>query len=523
MSARLVLYFTGTEHVLYRSEGGSLVLEGQFGGDEAGVDAFRAALRRHPNALVSVLADLAGEDFHEDQIPFLRGNDRQAVVQRRLSQRYRDSRLATALPLGYTSDGRKSEKLLLASFTNTQQFAPWMDAIADAGVRLAGVYSAPLLAPALAARAGVKSGRAFVITVNGAGLRQSFVEDGRLRFARLERTADTVSPEALAAFVRAESLRLAQYLSTLRTLPREGPPVQAVVIVPAAQRSVFEQALVSDGRLAFVTVAKEDVARKAGLKRLAPEAGSEQLYLHLTIRQAPRDQFARGEERRGYLLWRLQRWLYAGGAAAFGACLVYAGLQWLELYGLRDQTAAQTREAVEAAQRYQRITSTFPVTQTTTENLKAAVIEFTRIAGQSASPEGALVYASQVLDKFPQMELQSIAWSVGKPPAIPEAPKPAAPAAPGAAPAPGTPAGGEVYQMLEVSGQVNATRRSDYRGITGQVQTFAEALRVDPAWRILKTQLPFDVTPEGTLSGDIGSGEGTDAPRFTIVIGRPVK
>ena len=522
MSARLVLYFTATDHVLYRAEGGALVPEGRFAGDEAGVESFRAALRKHPDALVSVLADLAGEDFHEDQIPFLRGNDRQAVVQRRLSQRYRDSRLATALSLGHTTDGRKSEKLLLASFTNTQQFAPWMDAIAEAGVRLAGVYSAPLLAPALAARAGVKSGRAFVITVNGAGLRQSFVEDGRLRFARLERTADSVSPEALAAFVRAESLRLAQYLATLRTLPREGPPIQAVVVVPSAHRSVFEQALVSDGRLAFVTMAQEDVARKAGLKRLVADAGSEQLYLHLAVRNAPRDQFARGDERRGFLLWRMQRWLYAGGAAAFGVCIAYAGLQWLELAGLREQTELQHRQAEEAKQNYQRITSTFPVTQTTTDNLKAAVVEFTRIAGQSASPEGALVYASQVLDKFPQVELQSIGWSVGKPPAQPEAPKPAPAAAPGAAPAAAAP-GADVYQMLEVSGLVNATRRSDYRGITGQVQAFAEALRVDPSWRILKTQLPFDVTSEGTLSGDIGSTEGNEAPRFTIVIGRPVK
>ena len=77
--------------------------------------------------------------------------------------------------------------------------------------------------------------------------------------------------------------------------------------------------------------------------------------------------------------------------------------------------------------------------------------------------------------------------------------------------------------MIEVTGRVNATRRSDYRAITGQVQQFAEALRTDPAWRILRTQLPFDVTSEGTLSGDIGSTEGTEAPRFTITVGRALK
>src|SRR5437588_7399364 len=41
----------------------------------------------------------------------------------------------------------------------TQQLAPWLDALEEAGARLAGVYSAPLLAPALAAALDRKSTR----------------------------------------------------------------------------------------------------------------------------------------------------------------------------------------------------------------------------------------------------------------------------------------------------------------------------------------------------------------------------
>ena len=113
------------------------------------------------------------------------------------------------------------------------------------------------------------------------------------------------------------------------------------------------------------------------------------------------------------------------------------------------------------------------------------------------------------------MEIESVVWRVAKPGAEATAAKSAAPSA--------ASQGAEVLQMLEVSGRVNATRRSDYRAITGQVQRFAEAMRADPAWRILRTQLPFDVTSEGTLSGDIGTGEGNEAPRFSIVVGRPLK
>jgi hypothetical protein len=82
--------------------------------------------------------------------------------------------------------------------------------------------------------------------------------------------------------------------------------------------------------------------------------------------------------------------------------------------GTKNQISTQRREAQEATQQYERITASFPVTQTTTDNLKATVVEFTKIAAQSASPEPALVYLSQVVEKFPQMEIESVQWRIGK-------------------------------------------------------------------------------------------------------------
>ena len=515
MSAKLVLYFTATEHSLYRWAGGALQLDAKFGADEEGQQAFRAHLRGRYGALVYVLADLAGEDFQEEQIPYLRGGDRQSVVQRRLAQRYRDARLATALPLGYTTGERRTERLLLASFTNTDQLTAWIDALVASGARLSGVYSVPLLAPALAARLGAGSGRTLIVTVNSAGLRQCFTEDGRLRFARLERIAD-IAPDALAAFVRAETLRLVQYLATLRALPRENPPIQVLVIAPAAQRAALEQLLVSDARLTFQTIVIAEAARKTGIKLPAVGLPGERLFLHLAVKHPPRDQFARVEDRRGYVLWKLQRTILGAGAAGFLACALVAAVNAYQLFGVKEQASIQHGGARAATEQYQRITASFPVTQTTTENLKATVVEFTRIATQSASPEPALVYLSKVVEQYPQMDVDAVLWRTAKPGAE------ALPATPGAAPGAAAPAP-DALQILEVSGRVNATRRSDYRAITGQVQRFAEALRADPAWRILRTQLPFDVTSEGTLSGDIGTGESAEAPRFSVTVGRQLK
>lgn len=506
MAARRILYFTAEDHYLYRSQGSALELEAKFSGDDLGVSAFREHLRGQRRALYSVLADLAGEDFHEELIPYLRGSDRAAVIQRRLAQRYRDTRLAAALSLGQAASGeRRNERLLLTSFTNTQQLAPWLDALEEAGARLSGVYSVPLLAPALAARLGVKGERALVVTATRAGLRQCYVDQNRLRFARLERTVEMV-PQALAMFVRSETQRLLQYLVTLRALPREGAPVQVLVLAPPGQRALFEQALVSDGRLVFRSVDYADALKAVGLKSAPEGTAAEALYLHLAARKPPAEQFASREERRSFFIWQLQRGIVAAGALGFAACALYGGSRWLEVMNVRSQAAVQNREAQLAAQQYGRITATFPVTQTTTENMKVTVVEFSKLAEQSASPERSFVHVSRVLEEFPQMELDSLVWSVGRPGAGADKSKSAKQ--------------GEISVIVEISGRVNATQRNDYRAITGQVQRFAAAL-AGSGYQLLRTQLPFDVTSEGTLSGDIGTGPDTgEAPRFTIVVAR---
>ena len=147
MSDRRLLYFTAGAHQVFLWRGGKLEHEASYTPDDSGVEAFREFAKLHAKSLFFVLADLAGEDFHDEMIPWLRGGDRQAVIERRLAQRYRDTRLAATISLGPVSvtGERRNERLLLASFTNTQQFSPWLDALSDAGAKLAGVYSTSLL------------------------------------------------------------------------------------------------------------------------------------------------------------------------------------------------------------------------------------------------------------------------------------------------------------------------------------------------------------------------------------------
>src|SRR6266850_1917719 len=441
MATRRILYFTAEDHYLYRSVGAALELEAKFTGDDLGLTAFRDFLRGQRGALFAVVADLAGEDFHEEQIPFVRGADREAVLSRRLAQRYRDTRLAAGLSLGQVAGAeRRNERVLLTSFTNTQQLTPWLDALEEAGVRLSGVYSIPLLAPA-----------------------------------------------------------------------RDGSAVQVLVVAPPGERATFEQALASDARLLFRVVDYADAQQVAKLRRAPEGAAAEALFLHLAAHKPPAEQFASREDRRRYFIWQLQRGVVAAGVAGFALCALVGGSRSIEVMSLRGQVEDETHAARTATQQYERITSTFPVTQTSTENLKVTVVEFRRIAERSADPQRTFQHVSRVLEQYPQFELDSLRWGAGRPSELRDAPlKPAAQAA----------GGSDSVVLVEVSGRVQATQRNDYRGITAQVQRFANSL-VGEGYELVRTQLPFDVTSEGILTGDIGgAAESGEAPRFTVTLAR---
>jgi hypothetical protein len=179
----------------------------------------------------------------------------------------------------------------------------------------------------------------------------------------------------------------------------------------------------------------------------------------------------------------------------------------------RQKAAIEQREAAKAAERYRQITAAFPVTQTTTDNLKATVVEFRKIAARTAWPEPSFVHLSKVLDAFPQIELESLTWRIGRP---------------GEGGVESTESAssvvtGPVAVLLEVSGKVNTTQRSDYRAITAEVQRFAQALSADSPYKLERTRLPFDITSQGTLTGDIGAMDRGESPRFTVVLARPLK
>ncbi len=476
--ARLLLYVSASGCSLYRSRWNGLQLLGQFAPKEPA--ALRECFNGCRGAIVQVVVDLAGEDFHEDQIPFLRGAERRAVIERRLAQRYPGVQLAAALSLGQTDDERRSERLLLTSFNDSQPLVACVAAVERAGARVVSVHSTALLAPLLATRLGIARESLFVMSANRAGLRQSFVENGRLRLSRLASTSEGVT----ASLVRTETERMLKYLGTLRALPKNAA-ASVLVLVPQAERTHFSRTLGAGAGVTFTTLGFADAARRIGLRRVPEEAGGEVLYLHLAARRAPKQQFLRGENRRGYLVWRLQRWIVGTGLAGLLGCGAYAATAWLEQSMTRERIQGAQQQVAATRDQLARVSARLPATQVSIEALKGSALELRRIAARNASPELAFTHVSRALDQAPQIELDALAWNA------------------------------EPELTLEISGRVNGAGHADHRAIASEVQRFSALLAADAKWRVVASQLPFDLSPGSVLAASAGA-QPANAARFSL-------
>jgi hypothetical protein len=516
MPDKRLLYFTSLHAVAYRWKGGTLAQEAIFNNDEEGVAIFSQYVAAAPDSLFYILADVVEEDFFQENIPYVRGADRRTLLARKLAQRYRDTTLALALSLGTETEGRREERILLSSFTNTQQFQPWLAALRSNQARVAGVYSVALTAPLTGKHIGIKAKRYLLVSLQQGGLRQSYVENGRIRFSRLGRI-DFSDPRAVAQAFAVESARIQQYLTNMRMLEREAPPLDVVVLAPGKYKALYDAACVNTARLQYHVFDLDRIGRSAGLKSAPAETLAEGLFLHLLASSRAGEQYADDSLRRFYNLWRARVGLITAGAAVFALCLALSGLKLFDTYQVDQQAEADRQQEAVASRQYARTQASFPPTPTSTENLKAIVKNYLSVLRQSAPPGNMFVDISQALANSPQIELEKIDWEIGTP-------KTAAGGrdSVNAPPAPGAPAtAAELrYQVAEISGRLFVPQASDYRNITTLLNQFVETLRGRPGMEVVSTRLPFDINAEKSLSGDIGVERSAEVPRFSIIVSK---
>jgi hypothetical protein len=316
-----------------------------------------------------------------------------------------------------------------------------------------------------------------------------------------------------------------QYLVTMRQLPAANTPIDVMVLAAGRYHAALIEACHSSEVLRFHVINADTRCHDAGIGKFPAGAPCDALFLHAAATAAPAQQFAQDQHRHHYLLWQMGKWLYGAGMAVLAAGLLVALVQLFDVYNLREHILSDKTQFDSISAEYARVTATFPPTPTSTENLKTTIREYRTLQAQTASPAYLFAEISKALAGFAEVEIERIDWRVGKPP--PEggakgaasraaAPVPAAAAAPGAAPAADL-----GYELATVSARVVGTRSADMRSITAMANQFIAILKKVPRLEIIEADMPFDITAEDTLKGDIGAERAiAEDARFAVTIGR---
>lgn len=509
MPKHRLLYLSAHHLIALCWQDGALLGEGLFEPTDEGYAHFAAYLDAHGKSIFSLLINVAEEGFQIETIPFLQGADRKAIIGRKLGQLFFNSPLTASLSLGYEKSRRKDERILLAALNNTAFFQPWLEAIRRTGIALAGLYSLPLLGPALLKKLKIAEERCLLLTVQDQSIRQSYFEKGELHFSRLT-TLQNTSIGGIAQAFATEAHKLQQYLTSQRLIGRNQPITAHILAHPNALKAIATSCTDTE-TLSFNIINLGDCAQQVGLKTPPIDSHCESMFLHLLATAAPRTQFADDDQRHGYHLWQIRSALYRTAAVTLFGCLLFSGHRFYEAYSLGQQTDALKMEADIARLRYNDITRSFPPIPTDNETLRRVIDRYVELASKNPSPEGLYHEVSHALQVAAPLEIDSIDWKAGGAPTE-------------GSTATSVPAGIEALaengESAIVRGTLNLGSGTDPRQLLAIFNQFVDALKADRKLQINVMQQPFDIESGKSLKGGDTTVEDGKPRTFSLQIGR---
>lgn len=512
MAAKRILLADGTGLTAHYWRAGRVKFEAEFSNEPAGLEALANYLRKHRSSVFCLLADIAEEGYQLEVLPHVQGGDRNALLQRRLSQYFYNTPLALTISLGRAKDGRRDEKILFAALTRPEALTPWLDTLRESEAILAGIYSVPLVLAQFGSRILGADGPVLLLTLSRGGVRQTFFDQGKLHFSRLSQLA-TRGIDEIGRVCASDSAKIFQYLVAQRQIPR-GSALRTVILVEAGQERTLRDHCQSSPEIQFEYVELGAAAKALRLKDTLDDSNVDRLLIHCVANQPPPQQFAPASETRFHRIWKFRAALTNLAWIILGACLLFAGKSALRIAELRDQTELIRLATAEDTRRYNAILDGLPKINLTPDNLRAFIGRHDALQKRLPTMEPMLAHLGRALNENPRIELVRLAWRLAD---SPDAGANAAAARPNAA---GNAGAGWV--VVEIEAQLPLVLVSDQRAQLALIDHFASRLRsAQTDVRILSR--PFDIESDKSLRS-VGDARavGAEVPKFSLRLARPL-
>jgi len=518
MFAKHLFYLTSDQLCAYEWEGGRLSGGVCFVNNRGGIDDFMDYIESHHRAApVYILADLIEEDFHRATVPHVGGRAGRALLQRRLLQQYRETPFRHHEVQGRETAGRRDDIVLLSALTNPASVQPWVEALEQMQIPLAGLYSTTLLSEELTRTLALRDEHVLLVTQQSAGWRQSYFQQGRLKFSRLTPAIDR---DGNPVNIGTETAKTQQFLTSQRLMAR-GSVLHAMLLTTSADSAALDAQCEDGSETVFHFITLESVAQRAGLKTDGEQAAelaqrfADPLLLALLARRKPETHYTLGAWQRYFKLWRARVNLYAVSAVLTGCCVVWTGVNLWQQHQADSDTVRLNAEAAQFDQRYRATMAEIPPRVTSTANMRAAVHVEHMLGTQSATPLGMANVVSEALEATPQIRLLQLDWKVSVPSGTAAAPgQDETQAAPISSLVAGIPT--RAPQILVLEAEIMA-EQDDYRNAVDSMNQFARALAQHRRLTVEIEKPPVDTRSSVKLAGKAGTQVAAPGrARFTL-------
>jgi hypothetical protein len=516
MADKLLISISARQVTAARWRGGRLGGTESFALGEDGLASFRQYLERMRNLPVQMLVDAVEEDYRVDSLPHSFGSERTEMVTRKLKQYYRNTPYCSAQLQGRDTGKRRDDQYLFCALTNPELIAPWLQALAERELPMAGIYLLPTLTPRLYSQLKLTQEKLLVVSIDPSGVRLTFLRDKKLRISRLAQIEAGGAPALKSYAEEIANTRL--YLHALRILTLDEP--LSVLIVDSNDSMIELTSTVArdNPNLDCRRLGRAEIIALLGISGATLDASGDALYLHLLGLHAPDNNLAPSHLTAGYRQHQTRHGINALTAVVAFAAATWCASTWYQIFTLQSEMDDARRQTALLQSQYLEATRQFPAAPTTADNMKRAVEISQKIGATLRSPEVMLNVVSQALEANPAIVLNSFGWKYDRTEIDTERSRSSKAASPATPSTTGTSANARRQSGL-VEGEVRPFR-GDYRAAIETIDRFAGTLSKRPEVAEVKVvKMPLNISPDLALTGNTTeSREQAGKAEFKLVL-----
>ncbi len=410
----------GKHIVLINSEGLSfynlskdvLSLMGHFSAEDSGYTEFQEFLADKSKLPVTLLVDLATEDFVVENVAHVGPMDRKVFLNRKTEQHFRGVDYRSARIIGREPEGRRDDRVLFSAITKNQAVEPWIRALLREEIPIVSITSPAYALCNVAEEYGMLTHDS-VLLVNweSSGIRQTFLVDGKTRFSRLTPPLKGSQAEVPRELMTSCN-QSREYLERIGLLDPENKS-DVHIITPHFVARDFTN-LDRKGNFRSVTHHRSmELAPAENFDGKHDAVTAVVLCLDWGVRKGQHiNIYGNSLVRRFHTLMQTRKLL------SF-TCLALLGISTLISAPLIFDGIASLYHTVELRQQLRPVKAThdnllagFPETPIPSDTMELAVRTYDKIKAHQVSPFEALASVSRVLLYHPSVELDSVDWEL---------------------------------------------------------------------------------------------------------------